>query len=199
MARRTFWAIALLAAWPAIAHADSDGYYCTGRGYLAYETRFSTPGLEHVLHVVRFSQANGITREQRIPLEDFQVHGMRCGEHAIELAAWTKRYLIDLSAPEPPRVRTEDANFASRGTSQSNLGHWALEGVVDLESDGQPGEFQLVIGRVSRRVPGGIERYTLTQLIRRDPKPGGQILAVQRIFEGIFLESVDTAFEAETG
>ena len=191
MARLTLVAIAVLLSCPAAARADSDGYYCAGRGYVAYETRLGASGPQHVLHVVRFSRTGGIGQAQDIPLADFQTHGMRCGDRVIEVDAFTVRYLVDVSVPERPRTKTENAALDPQRTPQANLGNWARSGVIDLEADGQQGEFQLVISRVSRPVAGGIEHYTVTELIRREPRPGGRILTSQRLFEGIFLETVD--------
>ncbi|HEY2433534.1 MAG TPA: hypothetical protein VGI12_12735 [Vicinamibacterales bacterium] len=191
MAKFTLVTIAMLLSCPAAARADSDGYYCAGRGYVAYETRLGATGPQHVLHVVRISRTSGIGQTQDIPLADFQTHGMRCGDAVIELDAFTVRYLVDVSAPERPRTTTENAVLDPQRTSQVNLANLARAGVIDLEADGPQGEFQLVISRVSRRVAGGIEHYTVTELIRREPRPGGRILASQRLFEGIFLETVD--------
>ena len=193
MARLTLWVVTLILCWPAFAYADSDGYFCAGRGYLAYETRFTAGATQHVLHVVRFSRAGGIAQEKQIPLDDFQVHGMSCSEGRIELAAWSTRYIVDLSVPDQPSIRSENAVFDSQRTIQTNLGNWSREGMIDLVADGQLGEFQLVISRASRRIASGIEHYTVTQLIRRETRPGGRILAAQKIFEGIFLETISVA------
>jgi len=190
MARLTQLMVALLFSWPSLALADSDGYYCVGRGYVAYETRFAASGSQHVLHVLRFSRAGGIGQVQDIPLDDFQTHGMSCSDRVIEVAALSTRYLVDVSVPEKPRIKTLSASFEPQRTPQLNLGNWSREGVTDLEADGQQGEFQLVISRVSRQIAGGIEHYTVTHLVRRETTPGGRILAAQKLFEGIFLEAV---------
>jgi hypothetical protein len=191
MARLTLVTIAVLLSWPAAAHADSDGYYCAGRGYLAYETRFGASETTHVLHVIRFSPSRGISQAQDIPLPEFQTHGMRCGDDAIELAGFTARYVVDLSLPDRPATMMENVALDSERPPATNLGNWARPGVIDLEADGVRGEFQLVITRVSRRVAAGIEHYTVTELIRRETRPGGGILTSQKLFEGIFLETVD--------
>ena len=60
---------------PAVAKADSDGYYCAGPGYLAYETQFSTQSSGHLLHIVQFSRSKGIVVLEPIELEAFPVHG----------------------------------------------------------------------------------------------------------------------------
>lgn len=177
---------------PATARADSDGYFCTGRGYIAWETRFDTLPAGHRLHVVRFSRAGGLVRSEPIPLEDFQVHAMSCRETSVELTGWTTRYTVDLLNPAQPVVTARAGAPGSADEPQRNLGHWSREGVTDLESDGAADEFQLVISRVSRRVTGGIEHYTVTQIIRRDLRPGvPRILEAIKVFEGVLRETVN--------
>jgi hypothetical protein len=178
---------------PAAAAADSDGYYCAGPGYLAYETSFSWSPGAHLLHIVRFSRARGIERLPAIPLDDFQVHGMRCHATVVELEGWTSAYSVDLSDPARPTVTSRPTvRAAAQSAPAANLGHWARESVIDLEGDGPPGEFQLVIARTSRAIEGGVEHYTFTQVVRRDRESGAPgILGSVRLFEDVFLETVD--------
>jgi hypothetical protein len=176
---------------PAVAAADSDGYYCAGSGYLAYETRFTQQPAQHLLHVITFSRVRGIARLEPIALDDFQVHGMSCGATVINLQAWTTSYLVDIADPAHPVITQRPQAFRPGGAASGNLGHWAQEGVVDLESDAARGEFQLVMARVSRPVPGGTEDYTFTHLIRRDAPPLGRVVESVTLFEGVFLHTVD--------
>jgi hypothetical protein len=174
---------------PPLVKADSDGYYCIGRGYIAYETRFSTLPSQHLLHVIRFSSTEGIVTFPLIALEDFQVHSMTCRATVIELNAWTTRYVVDIANPQSPIITSAPKSAGPGAGSQAGLGHWSQEGVIDLQGHAHPGEFQLVIARVSRPLKGGVEHYTITQLIRRDG--GGRILASLELFNGIFLETID--------
>lgn len=176
---------------PAVAKADSDGYYCAGPGYLAYETQFSTQSSGHLLHIVQFSRSKGIVVLEPIELEAFPVHGMTCGETVIQLTGGPTEYAVDITNPRQPHVRGTPATSALSGEGASNLGLWSREGVIDLESDAEPGAFQLVISRVDRKVAGGIEHYTVSRLIHRDPWPGGSVLDSHLLFEGIFLETVN--------
>jgi hypothetical protein len=177
---------------PRAAFADSDRYYCAARGYVAYETRLSDDPPAHLLHVVRFSRAGGIVSLAPIPLPDFQVFGMRCQDAAVTLLGSTLEYTVHLADPAHA-VTTRPARLDPRTPAAStNLGHWATPGVVLLEGDGSPGEFQLVIARVSRPVEGGIEHYTFTELVQRDPRPGVPLIVASReLFAGVFLETVD--------
>jgi len=103
--RNTFWArrwgatalaVLALGTTPRAAHADSDGYYCAGPTYIAYELWFSVPGNRHVLHVVPLSAAGGIGAPDSVVLPIFQVHGMRCHASRVELRGWDSLYTVDL-------------------------------------------------------------------------------------------------------
>ena len=180
---------------PVAASADSDGYFCIGRGYLAYETRFTAAEAGHQLHVVRFSTAGGIVAARPVPLEDFQVQRMTCRADAVELVGWNAVYSVDLSDPERPQTAIRSALFDhAQAAPAQNLGPWAREQVVNLEAaDTAPGLFQLVIARVSRRVAGGVEHYTITQIVRRASagSPAGEFAASLKLFDGVFRETVD--------
>jgi hypothetical protein len=140
---------------PAVASAESDAYFCIGEGYLAYETRFSHLPAKHLLHVVRFGPESGIMRLPPILLEDFQVHGMSCRPGAVDLEGWTTGYSVNISAGSRSEVVVRPTAFTPRSSgSVANLGHGAKESVIDLLSEGLPGEFQLVIApfRASQQV-----------------------------------------------
>ena len=81
------------------ARADSDGYYCAGGSYLAYELRVSQPQLDdqHVLMILRAGPGPSI-QERTIVLPDFQVHAMRCGDSTVDLAGWDAVYTADLTS-----------------------------------------------------------------------------------------------------
>jgi hypothetical protein len=85
MLRGWVLAIAAVALFPSLAHADSDGYYCIGPGFVAYELSSSGAASGHWLHIVRVSASKGIVRLPPIALPEFQVHGMTCRENAVDL------------------------------------------------------------------------------------------------------------------
>ena len=64
------------------ACADSDSYFCTSAGYLAYELReWSAPEKRHVLKLVFVGGAEGIAEPTTVSLEDFQLHGYQVRLH----------------------------------------------------------------------------------------------------------------------
>lgn len=184
---------ALLLLLPLSAAADSDGYYCTAPGYLAYETRGLSEAGAHLLHVVRFSRADGIVRFPPLQLDDFQVHAMRCLPGAVYIRGGTAAYVADISDPDRPTLRPYKEGLDTTPPEPlRNLGHWSEPGVVDLDSDGAWGEFQLVTAAVSRSVDGGIEHFTTSQVVRREDTPGfPRVLEYVTLFTGVFLETVD--------
>jgi hypothetical protein len=71
------------------AFADSDSFYCTGKGYIAFDLRsFLHTDLEapHVLRLFRFESERGIYKAAEWPMEDFQIHTMRCARDRIVVA-----------------------------------------------------------------------------------------------------------------
>lgn len=110
------------------AYADSDGYYCVGRGYLAYQFGMAPkPVAPHHLYVIRLGTNRGIAEPVAIDLPQFQVHGLRCGEGWIDVAAFTAIYHVTLDGDARP-VRFDIRPFAEGQTvppefyPQRNLG-----------------------------------------------------------------------------
>ena len=59
MNRLTFVIVLVAALYPTVAWADSDGYYCIGKGYVAFETHSFRVANSHVLHLIRVSRSGG--------------------------------------------------------------------------------------------------------------------------------------------
>ena len=104
------------------AYADSDGYYCVGRGYLAYQFGFAAPPVgPHRLFVIRFGGASGIESPAVLDLPQFQVGGMLCGDRTVQLA--DAIYTIQLDATNRP-VRYDSSPWLDRGhTPPQFVGH----------------------------------------------------------------------------
>jgi hypothetical protein len=115
------------------AFADSDGYYCAGRGYLAYQFGFAAPPVgPHRLHVLRMSGAAGIGAPVVFDLPQFQVHGMLCGDRTIRIAAFNAIYTVHLDEAQAPvrlemTPRTPDGRVPPEfvETQSRNLGAWS--------------------------------------------------------------------------
>ena len=175
---------------PATARANDDGFYCIGRGYLAFETRVSQRPTKHLLHIVQFSDARGIVSLPPVPLEDVQVHAMRCDTTTVELEAWTTGYSVDISNPDRPLITSRPIDRKRPPTPTPKL--QSRDTVIDLEGGAFAGEFQLIISRVSRRYEGGFEHFAFTHLIRREPgRVGARILSSATLFEDVRLETID--------
>jgi hypothetical protein len=130
---RTAAAAAVLLFVPIVlpsAYADSDGYYCVGRHYLAYQFVFSIPPVgHHRLYVLRLDTPSHIEPPAAFDLPEFQVHGMRCDEQLIELVAWDAVYTVHLDSTNravrydrTPRDSMQPIS-ARFGTGE-NLGAW---------------------------------------------------------------------------
>lgn len=129
------WIAALVLLAPSgarIASADSDGYYCIGPGYLAYQFGFAPPPPgSHRLHVVRVGGAAGIHAPVVFDLPQFQVHGMRCDARTVRLAAFDAVYTVRLDEANRP-VGYSKVPFPATGRlpekfvgPSPNLGGWS--------------------------------------------------------------------------
>jgi len=135
------------------ARADSDGYYCVGPSYLAYEFWFSVPGNRHVLHVIPLGATRGIGEADSLVLPIFQVHGMRCDASRVELLGWDSLYTVDLqrvplawtarALPWRPRRATREELAAYPSV---NLAEWSR-----AVHHGRPDTTALVIRDVPER------------------------------------------------
>jgi hypothetical protein len=99
--------VVLGACVPGVAYADSDGNYCVGRGYLAYQFGMApTPVAPHRIYVISTRGPEGIPEPAVLELPQLQVHGMMCGEGWIDVASFSSVYRITLDENDRP-VRYE--------------------------------------------------------------------------------------------
>jgi hypothetical protein len=109
-------------------HADTDGYFCVSKGYIAVELRsFKTAGLkaDHVLRFVRFGP-DGIAPIEEIALNDFGAERMECDQDHVELSGWNfndtvyEQYSVDISMASGLRIR--EHRQTSKGWTGSRQG-----------------------------------------------------------------------------
>jgi hypothetical protein len=187
-----------LAFLPGVARADSDGYFCAAKGYVAVEFRsFSTPGLsaEHVLKVVRFGADRGIRWAGEISLPDFQPHQMRCQASQAEIAGWDKGYVkftIEVSQPGMLRLLqggTNTEGSGSDGPEPPNLGLWSRPGIFPLNSEDPQHTYQIVCTVSDKPVKEGIEHFHQSEIVQKDGS--GNVTERLLIFEGTEVETID--------
>jgi hypothetical protein len=165
------------------ARADSDGCYCTVRGYIAFELRsFKTPGLRapHVLRLFRFEAGRGIYEAGEVPMEDFQAHSMTCTSNRIEISGFGRvytRYTIDIAGESrTPRItgHIEDANrrFDPSKIGPAPAGQLGLSTarVVSLESFDADHSYQLVLSGSTKMVKGCSETDRKAELLQIDSR-----------------------------
>jgi hypothetical protein len=116
--------IVFLGLWATRASADSDGYYCIGRDYIAYQFGFAPPPIaEHRLYIIRVGGAAGIGEPANFELPQFQVHGLLCNERTVQLAGWDAIYTVQLDSTLRP-VRYQIAPWPDRQhTPPQFVGH----------------------------------------------------------------------------
>ncbi len=145
------------------AFADSDSFYCAGKGYIAFDLRsfiHADLGSPHVLRLFRFDSKRGIYKEAEWPMKDFQIHAMWCTRYRIVVTgSEDARYIFDVAHENGEA--TADSDLAS--PLEGQLG-WSTTGVKALESDDPEHTYQLVTS-VSTK---GTERTRRAELLQMD-------------------------------
>jgi hypothetical protein len=194
----TIAALAFLCCTPR-ARADNDGYFCAGKGYLAYEVNKNTtpPATGHSLHVLRFDSARGIYDAGAVDLQNFQVHQMSCGEDRVEIAGWGKyfqKYVVAISGPgelhifnftedparkfEPSKEGPEPWNFA-----------FDKRDTIPLESPDTGHKYLLRLTRSEKSVQGGIRHSFRAELLQFDLN--GAVTQRLLVYKSQSLETID--------
>ena len=119
MGRVLIVAFVALSCVPGVAYADSDGYYCAGPGYLAYQFGMAPKSVApHRLHVISLRGPQGIPEPAVIELPQFQVHGMLCGEGWIDVASFTAVYRVTLDKNDRPQRYERRSSLESQPIPQ---------------------------------------------------------------------------------
>lgn len=145
MGIRILVAVSLILFMPRLAapaYADSDGYYCVGGNYLAYQFGHAAPSATpHRLYLVWLGTPRVIGEPVAFALPNFQVHGMVCEEGRIRIAAFDRLYDITLDDRARPRTFAETVfdkpraiPWADAASHQRNLGGWSRPvGTLQIE------------------------------------------------------------------
>lgn len=116
--------------------ADSDGHYCVGRDYVAYQFGLAQPPVApHRIYVVRLGGEQGIADAGILEIPQFQVHGMRCGGTAIQIEAWHSLYTVHLDESRRP-VRYEMARWEEHPDYQRARGNQPRLGGYGFQTNG---------------------------------------------------------------
>ena len=95
--------VVLAVCVPATSFADSDGYFCKGKTYLAYQFGMAPmPVAPHRLYIISIRGPQGIPEPVSLELPQFQVHGMLCGDGWVDIASFTVVYRVLLDENSRP-------------------------------------------------------------------------------------------------
>lgn len=169
--------------------ADSDGYFCVGPTYLAYQFSFSDSIPGHNLFIIDLSDLRSQSTPQVVPLPDFQVHGMMCSDSIVQVLGWNSLYRITVRSRDPAVVDSMSVTppgsipdaFERQG---ANLG--SLRPISDryaLATNPLPNAYEL---RFGIDPPDGGESVGTTDLVRLDDN--GEILWSYRLYRGWIRE-----------
>lgn len=187
-------------AFPTLCRAGEDVFFCTYKGYLAYETREgATPGVVgHVLRVVRFESKRGIYLAGEVTLPEFTVYHLICSEDQVEVSGWRKafmKYAIEIAKSGELRSLGPIGDpgltwsaAAKAGPAPGDLGIFGPHvPPLTLESLDPGHEYQLLRNLSGRQVKDGWELHIKSELVQLDLK--GTILQRFVLCESRTIES----------
>jgi hypothetical protein len=164
--RPTLAAIALLGAMACMA--DSDGYYCAGDGYLAWETRgFKSDG-QHQLFVITVHGDHGLGPRIAIALPDFQLHGMRCQPSTITMYGFRSAHHIELDAGGAHYIGSSVADDHPAARERYVPRRFGDTPELALHSVGKTVQFALLTTLNAIKFTRGTEFTTLARLVVMD-------------------------------
>ncbi len=176
--------------------ADSDGYYCVGPDYLAYQLRGGLSTNEvtaHVLRVVRFGKG-GIRLLGELTLPDFQPVKFLCEADTVRIGGFIGRpieYVIGVRGDPGPVVEhvVRDPQQVLQRSAMRNLGAWSQSGATALPSSDRAYAYQLVITGTEERAGDEILHHKRAELVMTDGE--GQIVQRLELFSGHRVETID--------
>ena len=125
---------------PTVALADSDGYFCIGPDYLAFELSFSRAPHTHRLYVMRFDDPIQWKAPVWIDLPEFNNGPMRCEERSIALAAWESIHHVTWSVADPADL--------------------SLQTTTKPPGPSDPSDYPDALGSLSFGIPGNTQEYS---------------------------------------
>jgi|SRR6516165_4345482 hypothetical protein len=192
---RVIWLASVCLLLADLTYADSDGYYCVGQNFIAYQFGFAAPPVgPHRLYVISFGDASGIEAPAVLDLPQFQVHGILCRDHQVLLSAHDAIYAVRLDSRNVPiEYQTtpwaDHQNMPAIFIGQSlNLGEWARtrsSGGVQrstLGTGGDGGHYFLEFDTDTAQSTD-CRRPTKTRLVRTDRN--GREIQQFEIFSGL--------------
>ena len=198
--------IVLFTINPAAAIADSDGYFCIGENYLAYEFQLGRHRTNssayhdegHILTIARASGSmNDVVAIEEIPLESFQTHGMVCEDGSVTIFSFKNAFRVDLSDNSVSEVSDAREGLGQLQTptlgAQPSPTMRTEVKVFPLEnwSDKHDYELHITHHTISDKddAGSGLRHYTLSRIVRISP--GYDHAGSYVIFDGFHSETID--------
>ena len=96
--------LVVLLGFYSLANADTDGYFCIGPDYLAYELVEPNNLDAHTFFLIPFINGSSSISKYEIELPTFQVHDMHCDENQVQLFGWDSIFEVRWAAKDPSKL-----------------------------------------------------------------------------------------------
>lgn len=173
------------------AKADSDGAYCIGLNYIAFE-KYSEDGRN--LHIAKTDAQHGVSLKAYIIPENQSWWRLNCEEAEVILNAYDSALKFDLTSQNfsktaPLETRTVQKRW---GGPHPQGGTSEVLSLKDWSSDGS--DYQLhtltYIYPETGNIDGLIEHHTVARIVRLE-KDSRNLKASHDLYSKVFIETVD--------
>lgn len=176
------------------ANADSDGTYCIGKNYIAYESWFSKPN--HTLTLLQPIKGKEIVKSTDIRIEEEQIHGMECKDGLVEIYYYDRVCRTNVDSIKSECSKLSEKKFP-KSDSFSYLGFVRNDNLVQFKIiplPDWPGDYELhLIGyehRKGHEHGASIQHYGIARIVK-SKELYSQIEGMYEIFNDHFYESID--------
>ena len=175
------------------ALADSDGYFCIGPGYVAYEAAgLEIPATGHVLFIVNVGGPEGIAEPIAVQIDIFQAGGMNCGEQFI---VFDGGYTVDISDRENPRyLGIRKGTTIKESIASGNIAMWPYAGAYAIPTNDGSHHYTLVIAHVEEVVEqqyGSLILHHMTAKVVQVDSTTARPVRSRILHDGVALETID--------
>lgn len=180
---------------PQIASADSDGMFCQGEGYMAYELRHFDSSEAPKLYILKPSSGDDVVSVERhlIPEAIGQVHGLVCTNSSVLISAFKTAARFDLSGQSFALDQEPVISTAQGRLNKQAYPHMPPVVLLPSWSDDS---YQYAFHQVNYMFPekgnhdGLIEHHSINRIVRIN-KAGHYVDGSHTILEGMKIETID--------
>lgn len=190
MKKNLFILIFALLLNPSFAFADSDGSFCLGKGYLAFESGLFES--KHVLTILRPADGDKIVDKTTTALKDDMVHSISCKDNQIDVYYWNELCSMQFGSPDFKCTPNDNKGFPSsmnfRELAFTDNDKPLQQKILPLTNWGK--NYELHMLGYEYNFEGSIQHFSITRIVKYGESQS-RILGTYNVYDGYYFEPID--------